>query len=338
VKTNLKQLKKIVRLRMTKVIVFALILAPVSAQAAGLAPRSIQVGSSGPGANTSYTVNVTTATLATVGSIGFDICTTPTGACSVPSGVTTTSATLTSQSGATGFSIITTTNGFPYMNRAAGVINAGVELSYTLGNITNPSSANTTYYVRVTTYSGTDGATGPVDTGTVALSTAQPVLLTGVTPEILVFCVGTSISGNCSTISGSTLDFGDFSPVASNYGTSVMQAQTNASSGYAITVNGTTLASGANTIPALATQTSSAVRTNTVPTIGSDPTGTGSGIDDPNYSTTNQYRFDSGDVVATAANPTDANTFTSSYVVNIGGAQAAGVYTATMTYICTASF
>jgi hypothetical protein len=42
--------------------------------------------------------------------------------------------------------------------------------------------------------------------------------------------------------------------------------------------------------------------------------------------------------VASAALPTNANTFTSSYIVNIGGAQAAGVYTATMTYICTASF
>jgi hypothetical protein len=35
---------------------------------------------------------------------------------------------------------------------------------------------------------------------------------------------------------------------------------------------------------------------------------------------------------------TQANLFTNSYIVNVGGDQAAGVYTGTMTYICTATF
>jgi hypothetical protein len=148
-------------------------------------------------------------------------------------------------------------------------------------------------------------------------------------------------------VSGSTLDFGDFSPTATRAGTSVMQAQTNAANGYVITVNGTTLASGVNTIPSLTSQTASTlgasqfglnIRANTVPGVGANPSGGGSGTFNGNYGTPNQYRFNSGDVVAQAAAPTDANTFTSSYIVNIGGSQAAGVYTATMTYICTASF
>ena len=50
------------------------------------------------------------------------------------------------------------------------------------------------------------------------------------------------------------------------------------------------------------------------------------------------YRYVSGEIVASATGPTNTNTFTTSYIVNIGGAQAAGVYTATMTYICTANF
>jgi hypothetical protein len=127
----------------------------------------------------------------------------------------------------------------------------------------------------------------------------------------------------------------------------MMQAMTNAANGYNITVNGTTLASGANTIPALAAQTGSAagtsqfglnLRANTTPAVGANPTGGGSGNYSGTYGTANQYRFNSGDIVAQAAVPTNANTFTASYIVNIGGAQAAGVYTATMTYICTASF
>jgi len=57
-----------------------------------------------------------------------------------------------------------------------------------------------------------------------------------------------------------------------------------------------------------------------------------------NYNNGALYRFNTGDPVAGAAVPTNANTYTSNYIVNIGGSQAAGVYTATMTYICTASF
>lgn len=329
------------------VLIVAVVVAPVSASAAALSPRNIQVGSSGQGVTTNYTANITSATTANIGSIKFEFCTTATGACSVPAGVVTTSATLSAQSGATGFSMVNASNGAPYITRAAVNLPAATAMSYTLSTITNPSATNASYYVRITTFTGSDGATGPTDNGTVAMSTAQPVQLTGVTPEILVFCVGTSITSDCTTIAGNTIDFGDFSPTAVRSGTSVMQAQTNAANGYSITVNGTTLSSGVNTIPGLASQTASTLGTsqfglnlaaNTTPAVGAAPSGVGSGTSTGNYSTSNAYRFVSGDSVAQAGAPTNANTFTSSYIVNIGGAQAAGVYTATMTYICTASF
>jgi hypothetical protein len=320
-----------------RLVVAALVLAPLSAEAAGLAPRNVQLGSSGQGVTTSYVVNATTATAASIGSIKFEVCTAATGACATPAGTVTTGAILSAQSGAVGFSMVNTTNGAPYITRSAAAVGSGVALSYTLGTITNPSVANTSFYVRITTFTGSDGATGPVDTGTVALSTAQPVQLTGVTPEILVFCVGITIGSDCTTISGSSIDFGDFSPTATRSGTSVMQAQTNAANGYVITVNGTTLASGANTIPALAAQTGSTVGTSQFG-LNASVAGGGSGTVNANFSNGSAYRFNTGDVVAQAAAPTNANTFTSNYIVNIGGAQAAGVYTATMTYICTASF
>ena len=152
-----------------------------------------------------------------------------------------------------------------------------------------------------------------------------------------MFCVGKTIGADCTTVSGNSIDFGDFSPTATRTDTSVMQAQTNAANGYSITVNGTTLASGANTIPGLATQTPSTLG---VSQFGLNLTasGAGSGVVHSNYSLGSDYRFNDGDQVALAAGPTNANTFTSNYIVNIGGSQAAGVYTATMTYICTAAF
>ncbi len=334
-----------VRLAVTLAVL--LTLTPLGAEAAGLTARSDVMGSSQAGVSTTHVIGVTTATTASIGSIGFAFCTTATGSCTTPAGLITTSATLTAQSGATGFTLVNTTNGAPYITRAAASIPASTALSYTLSGVTNPSAVNQSFFVRITTYTGADGATGATDTGTVAASTAQPVQLTGVTPEILIFCVGTTITSDCTSVSGTTVNFGDFDPLATKTGTSVMQATTNAANGYSITVNGTTLSSGSNTIPGLAAQTTSNtgvsqfglnLRANATPAVGTDPTGSGTGTYSANYGSADHYRFNTGDVVASAAAPTNANTFTSSYIVNIGGSQAAGVYTATMTYICTASF
>ncbi|MBW4061798.1 hypothetical protein HJC99_04490 [Candidatus Saccharibacteria bacterium] len=325
-----------------------IVFSPLTADAAGLTARSDVMGTSEAGISTTHIISMTTATAASIGSIGFLMCTTSSGACTVPSGLVTISATLSAQSGTggTGFTLNATTNGAPYITRTAAAIAASVPLSYTLSNVTNPTATDTTFYIRITTYTGSDGATGATDTGQIAASTATPIQLTGVTPPILVFCVGTSIPTDCTSATGNTIDFGDFSPASTNIGTSVMQAQTNAANGYTITVNGTTLSSGTNTITAMsgaASTTGSSqfglnLRVNTAPAVGADVTGPGSGVPVFNYASANNYRFNTGDVVASAALPTNANTFTTSYIVNIGGAQAAGVYTATMTYICTASF
>jgi hypothetical protein len=140
----------------------------------------------------------------------------------------------------------------------------------------------------------------------------------------------------------------DACTAASGTCTSVMAASTNATTGYAITVNGTTLTSGSNTITALAAQAASStgtsqfglnLRSNTSPaTVGADPSGGGSGSYTANYGTTNQYRFVTGDSVASAAGATNANAFTVTYLANVPGSQAPGTYTAVMTYICTATY
>jgi hypothetical protein len=197
-----------------------------------------------------------------------------------------------------------------------------------------------------------DAWTTGVDSGVVAASTASAISLTGTVDESLVFCTGTSITGtNCGTISGSTVNFGTFTSTSTSSGTSVMAASTNGVSGYAITINGSTLVcsscAGSPTISALASQTAASVgtsqfglnlRNNTTPNVGADPSGTGTGTYTANYGTADQYRFVTTDSVATAAAASDANAYTVSYVVNIPGSQAAGTYTATMTFIATATF
>jgi hypothetical protein len=157
------------------------------------------------------------------------------------------------------------------------------------------------------------------------------------------------------------VDLGTFTPTGTNTGVSLMSASTNAGSGYAITVSGTTLTSGANTVAPMGTQTANStgcapsctsttgtsqfgtnVRANgPSPAVGSDvtPTGAGySGAGSGGYNTPNSFRYFSGDVVATSSTVSNAQMYTNSYIVNVNGSQAAGLYTATLTYICTATF
>ena len=325
---------------------------PFAASASQVTSRKIALGSSAPGGVTTHAFNFTVPTAGNVGSIEFKYCTSAYGTCTTPTGLVTTAATLTNQTGATGFTIVNATNGDPYLTRASVNLPATTATSYTLSNVTNPTGVNTEYWVRITTHISTDTTGGSTDDGVVAFVTTNQITVTGTMPESLVFCVGTS-GTNCTNIAGSAVNLGIFSPTVASTGTSVMSASTNASFGYAITLAGSAMSSGANTIAPMGTQssagaaTASAVgtpqfgtnlRLNTSPAIGADVSGLGSGTAFGTYATQNQFRYFSGDTVATAAGPVKDNLYTNSYVVNVSPDQAAGVYTATMTYICTATF
>ncbi len=328
---------------------------PMQVVAAQITNRKVTLGSSAPSASTTYTLSSSAVPTATaIKSVQAQACTTASGACSAPTGFSGASATLVSQptglGAASGWTNDSVAGSIRIVNAANATAPSGA-VSIPWGAVVNPSTTNSTYYLRATTYS--DAAyTTPLDSGVVAVSTATQINLSGTVDETLVFCVGTSITGqNCGTIAGSSINFGSFSPSTTSSGTSVMAASTNAASGYAITNNGVTLTcstcGGSPTIAALASQTASTtgvaqfglnLKANTVPSVGAEVSGFGTATATANYGTANQFRFVTGDSVASAAGSTDANTFTSSYIVNIPGSQAAGIYTATMTYIATATF
>lgn len=143
------------------------------------------------------------------------------------------------------------------------------------------------------------------------------------------------------------MSLGTLTTSTTGSGTSQIGISTNASSGYSITVNGTTLTSGANNIDALATQTASAqgseqfginLRDNATPNVGADASGSGTATPTANYNTADQYRFVTGDLVASKASPDAHRLFTVSYIANVAGDTAAGSYTSTLTYIATANF
>jgi hypothetical protein len=303
-----------------------------------------------------------------IGSIKFEYCTTATGApCTLPAGLVTTSATLLNEgANAQGFSIVNATNGSPYITRSAATP-SGAALSYRLGAVTNPTAINSSFFVRISTFSSTDATGTPVDTGTVTASTARAIELTGTMPESLIFCTGATIAVNgggvpdCTTANVGAVEFNQlFSPTDTATATSQMAASTNATNGYSISVAGTTLTSGSNTIPAM-TATAAPTRgtsqfglnlkanTTAVSTIavGNEVAPISNGTDlrgqaSTDYRVVDQFKFASGNPVAASdfntPGPTNAQIFTVSYIVNVAGSQIAGSYTTTLTYVCTPTF
>lgn len=283
-----------------------------------------------------------------------------------------------SENGATGFTNIdVATNGAPWISRAApAAVTAGTPVAYQLLGVVNPTTPNQTFFVRITTYDAIDLnlTTGvAIDTGTVAASTTQQIVLSGTMPESLVFCTGATITTtlgvpDCLTATPGVISFDQlFSPIDTAAASSQMVASTNAGTGYSITVNGPTLTSGANTIvPMTATNngirgnsqfglnlkantahptgaTTTAIGTEVAPASnGTNYRGAAQGV----YGTVDQFKFASGDSIAQSDNGagpgslggSDAQIFTVTYIANVPGSQPAGTYTTTLTYICTPTF
>jgi hypothetical protein len=323
------------------------------ASAAPITGRAITLSNSA-GAATGVTYTLTTAALPTstpVRSVKVQFCTALPG-CSAPSGFSSAgSGTLPSQptglGAASAWSASTASANELRITHASNVTAPSGAVSITWNGVVNPTANDTTFYGIITTYS--DAAyTTPIDTGSVALSTASQIQVALSVYETLTFCAGTSITGqNCGTISGSTVNLGTGSTTATQSGTSVLAASTNAGSGYSITVNGATLTSGANTITALSSGGTSSVGTkqfglnlvsNTTPSVGSAVSGTGTASAAANYNTSNTFRFATGEIIASVAGPSNANAFTISYIANIDGLTPPGSYTSNLTYIATANF
>ncbi len=339
---------------------------PLQAQAAQITARKLTLSTSAAnaGATVTYTFNFTVPTTATViQSWEAQICTAASGGCSTPLGFVN-SASIAQPTGlgdAAGWTGNTATAGSLRLAKSGNVATPSGSQTVVFNNVTNPTTANQTFYARITTYSAANW-TGAIDTGTVAAATANQITLTGSMDETLVFCTGATVTGtNCGTAAAGNVSFGSsFSSASTATATSQMVAATNAGGGYVIAVSGNTLTcagcSGSPTIAALAAGGASAtgnsqfglnVVANATPTVGAaiNPAANGTNLRGQGlngYGTANSFKFNSGDTIANSGNaslgPTDAQNFTVSYIANVPGSQAAGSYTTTLTYICTATY
>lgn len=321
------------------------------AYSAQLGNRRLQLSSNEAGATSEYALSFTLSTSGTLGSITIQFCANdplPDSVCIAPNGFDASSAVLAAQTGPGGFSINTaasTANTLVLTRIPSGA--SAIPVSYHFTGLTNPTDAGPSY-ARISTYATDDASGLSSDYGGLAFSINDSLAISATVPPYLTFCMGITISGlSCATASGDYLDMGELSARRTGTGTSQMMVATNAEDGYFISVQGPTMTSGNNVISALTSNDVSRpgtaqfgmnLRANSTPSVGSNPSGPGAAVPQPNYNQPNSYRFVSGETLVTNSLPDSTRLYTASYIANVPAAQASGVYVSTLTYICLASF
>jgi len=350
-----------------------------------LTTRSITMSDSTASASSvTYTVAFTFATTNNVQGIIVDFCdnspiigdTT----CTAPSGFSiTASPAVANQSSTAGCNLSTfttaaqlNTNRTLELTAASPVsMTASCAGSFDLTTVTNPNTANHTFYARIYTYATTTGANGytvanpdagatHIDHGGIALSTAANITVTAKVQEQLTFCVYTG--ANCGA-GGTAVTLGTNGVLSSSQSfvdkTTKYDVQTNATSGATVKVKGATLTSGANTIaaltgsPAVYASNTSQFGICTYESSGSNltPTANYIGTNGGNSctSTTQGASGDGSSKFKYCATSTTAETIdnatsrpSSTGIVSMQDAtsttQVAGVYTATLIFIATGTY
>ncbi|HUC96769.1 MAG TPA: hypothetical protein VMR16_03865 [Candidatus Saccharimonadales bacterium] len=317
---------------------------PNIASASPITPRKVMIGSSVASAVTSYNFTFTLPSPTVVQSLGFQACDTASGACTQTGAALGFSSSVTPASlngtptglGSGGTWTIDTTVASALRIKNASNTGAPSAVTVNFNNVKNPSATNSTFFIRITSYSDSAWTT-PIDTGTVATSTAGQVTVTVGIDEVLAFTLATA----SVTLTTPTL-------VTTGTGTSSMTVSTNANSGYSVSYSGATLASGANSLTAMSAGGASAAGTkqfginmmaNATPSVGTGVTGPGTGTAQAGYNSANSFKFNpAGDTIAAATTQTNTNTFTTSYIANMDTSTQAGQYSTAITYTATGNF
>src|SRR5438132_941991 len=135
-------------------------LIPAEASAAQITVRKLTMSSgsnASSNATTTYTLNFTVPTTGTVvKSFSADACTTAVGSCTIPTGFSVSSSTIsqpTNLGDAAGWTVNTATAGSLRLAKAGDVATPTGSQTVVFNNVQNPTTANSTFYLRMTTYS-----------------------------------------------------------------------------------------------------------------------------------------------------------------------------------------
>ena len=316
----------------------------------GLGNRSLSLGTAEVSTDALYSLNFNLVSNAIVGSIEVQFCSNSAlqdDPCIAPAGFDASRTALIDQAGPTGFTISTASDANTIILTRPPALTASGLATYSFQPIKNPSAPGS-YYARVQTFATAD-ASGPYsDYGGIAFAITNLLSISAQVPPYLLFCTGITVSGfNCANALGNYIDFGEFSSSRASTASSQMLVATNAGQGYAISIAGTTLASGNNVIAALVTgdvsrpstgQFGFNLRANSAPSGGSDVAGPGTSLALTGYNQPNIFRFAPGDTIVSSDGPDDIRVYTSDYVANVPRSQSPGIYVSTVTYVCLAKF
>ena len=331
--------------------------------------RSIEMGSSQTSATgVSYQVQFTTAS--SIQSVAIDFCTESPlyqDTCSAVSGFSAASAGFTAGTGTAGWTMTAAADHIDAHGAAA----TGT-VSFTVTNITNPSTTGT-FYARIYDYTANpDDYTNPSSPGTVAdfggiaLSTANAVAVTARVQEELTFCVsGAAFTGNdCAGMTVPNITIGHGSPTLILDSTAVdatpayFQTSTNVQSGVAIRMKDSNTCGGlsndggttCNIPPAGAAATTFTAGTADYGmNVGTSTGGLGTVSPTAPYNTAGQYAMDNtsmpdnvtttyGSQIASCTGAVSNTDSTMTFAATASNTTPAGIYTANMVLIATGTF
>lgn len=331
-------------------LVLFVFVAPASASTR-LENRELFMQSSTPGATTSYRVSFLYMTPTPINSVDMLFCIDPIPymPCVTPPGLDVSNATLSSQTGETGYSILSQTTNHIVLTRSSVAIPINNPSSYIFDNVKNPTDTSEPFSIRLQTHGSSDASGTQVDFGSVRGQVEPGINIETQVPPQLIFCLARQVDLGCTGSDDTYFtDAGQLQSDSTLVAKSQMAVGTNATAGFAITVVGTPLAAGINTIDGLSTPTASKTGVNqfginlvqnTDPAVGSDPDGTFlNATPTADYAIPNEYKYVSGDVIASSPNVSLMKRFTVSYIINSSPYLHAGVYTTTITYIASGRF
>lgn len=151
-------------------------------------------------------------------------------------------------------------------------------------------------------------------------------------------------------INGVTSSFTAFSPSTASTATATFSISNYTSFGYSVQIVGGTLKNGSHSLPAMASTGASSTGTeqfgmnlvaNTSPSnVGSNPVYDIFGVGDvaANYDTPNQFRYVSGETIATADKSSGRTTYTITYLANVAPLTEGGTYKTKQTIVVVGTY
>ena len=310
---------------------------------------TMSVPTVGQSANT-YTFNMTVATPSILKGLDFLTCTTAFGGCTSPTGLTYAgAATSSNPTTVTGTGMGTTTNWVKdatstandarYTYTANAISTTASAVSFAFAGVTNGTSANTPYYIRITSFTDTAFTTNTSDTGNVVAVPTQAITITGTVQEQLTFCVYNT-GGSCAAGVTSSVSLGTLNSGATISGSSKFDLSTNANGGVNVTYAATSFSGTAGTIGNAGVRTTSGLSVGVEQFLIQVAQASGAGLTpNTNYTGAN-YSFQGNntpDTIATAV-PTAGSTSTVTYNTNISTVTKAGVYNSIFLYQAVGTF